>query len=74
MCIICIELDKETLSPWEAKRNLVELAGALGASHTRDVENKISDLIYEETNMNYGDTIQQTIDFCEMCDCFPCCC
>ena len=25
MCIICIELEKNTLSPWEAKKNLSEI-------------------------------------------------
>ena len=74
MCIICIELNKETLTPWEAKRNLAEMSQIIDPEHVREVENKISDLIYEEINMNYGDTIQQTVDFCEMCDCFPCSC
>lgn len=74
MCIICVELDKNKLSPWEAKRNLGEMVEKIGLEHTREVENKISDLIFEEINLNYGETIHQTLDFCDFCDCFPCSC
>jgi hypothetical protein len=74
MCIICVELDNNKLSPWEAKRNFAEMRAELEQEHQREVENKISDLIFEEVNMNYGDTIQQTLDFCDFCDCFPCSC
>ena len=68
MCIICVELDKNKLSPWEAKRNLSEMVEKIGIEHTREVENKISDLIFEEINLNYGETIHETLDFCYFCD------
>ena len=51
MCIICVQLDKNELSPWEAKANLKEISEKIGAKHTREVENKISDAIFEEINL-----------------------
>ena len=62
MCIICVELDKNKLSPWEAKRNLTEMVENIGEEHAREVENKISDLIFEQINLNYGDTVYDTIE------------
>ena len=62
MCLICVELDKKTLSPWEAKRNLVEMTEKIGQEHAIEVENKISDLIYEQLYLNYGDTTYDTLD------------
>jgi len=74
MCIICIEMDKNKLTPWEAKRNLGEMVNSLDEEHVREVENKISDAIFDEINLNYGETMQKTLDFCDFCDCFPCDC
>ena len=48
MCIICIELDKNKLSPWEAKANLSEMVEEIGLEHVKEVENKISDIILNE--------------------------
>ncbi len=74
MCIICVELDKNKLSPWEAKRNLRELSQDLDAEHIRKVENKISDAIFEEINLNYGETVHDTVDTCNFCHCETCTC
>jgi len=74
MCIICVELDKNNLSPWEAKRNLSEMIENIGAEHARQVENRISDLIFEEINLNYGETIRQDLNYCEFCDYYLCNC
>ena len=62
MCIICVELDKNKLSPWEAKRNLTEMVENIGEEHAREVENKISDLIFEQLNFNYGETVYDTVE------------
>lgn len=74
MCIICIELEKNKLTPWEAKRNLREMVEKIGPEHAREVENKISDAIYEELNFNFGDTLTEDVEFCDFCDCKPCAC
>jgi hypothetical protein len=74
MCIICIDLDKNKISPWEAKRNLTEMVENIGPEHTREVENKISDLIYSQLYINYGDTVHDTIEECGICDADPCFC
>ena len=64
-------MDKNKLTPWEAKRNLSEMVEKIGPEHAREVENKISDAIFQEINLNYGDTIyetlEDTIDFCSEC-------
>ena len=67
MCIICVELDKKNLSPWEAKRNLNEMVEKIGDKHAREVENKISELIYEEIYFNFGETLHETLDSCDRC-------
>lgn len=61
MCIICIELEKNTLSPWEAKKNLSEMVEKIGQDHAIEVENKISDAIYEEINFNFGATLHENM-------------
>lgn len=59
MCIICIEMDKSSLSPWEAKRNLKEMVEKIGQDHAIEVENKISEAIYDEINFQFGQTLHQ---------------
>ena len=68
MCIICVELDKKSLTPWEAKRNLGEMAAKIGQDHLIEVENKISDLIYDEINFNFGETLDEEVEFSNFCD------
>ena len=68
MCIICIELDKKNLTPWEAKKNLGEMAEKIGQDHLIEVENKISDLIYEEINFNFGQTLDEEVEFSDFCN------
>ena len=67
MCIICVELDKNKLSPWEAKANLSEMVDKIGPEHAREVENKISEAIYEQINLNYGDTLDEEVEFSDFC-------
>lgn len=73
MCIICIEMDKNKLSPWEAKRNLKEIAQEIDQDHLIEVENKISDAIFEEINLNYGDTLDEEVDFSSFCSLHSAC-
>lgn len=74
MCIICVELDKKKLSPWEARANLTEMVDEIGPVHAREVENKISDAIFKEVNLNYGETVHDTVDTCNFCHCEVCAC
>ena len=67
MCIICIEMDKNRLSPWEAKRNLTEMVEKIDQDHLIEVENKISDAIYEEINLKFGETLDEEIEFSTFC-------
>ena len=74
MCIICVELDKNKLTPWEAKRNLSEMRSNLDEKHAREVEEKISEAIFQDLNLNYGDTITQSLEYCEICEDITCFC
>ena len=67
MCIICAELDKNKLSPWEAKANLSEMVDEIEPEHAREVEDKISDAILEEISLNYGDVLGEEIQFSAFC-------
>lgn len=61
-------MDKKRLSPWEAKKNLSEMVEKIGPEHAREVENKISDAIYDEINLKFGETLHQTCDSCDTLD------
>ena len=74
MCIICVDLEKNRLTPWEAKRNLGEMVEIIGQEHAIEVENKISEAIYNEINLNYGETIVEDQEYCDFCECTPCDC
>jgi len=74
MCIICIELDKNKLTPWEARRNLTEMVEKIGQGHAIEVERKISEAIIEEINLNYGATLHDDELFCHFCGGAPCDC
>jgi hypothetical protein len=67
MCIICIELDKNKLTPWEARRNLTELIEKVGQDHAIEVDRKISEAIIEEINLSYGATLYGDELFCHFC-------
>ena len=62
MCIICIEMDKNKLTPWEAKRNLSEMVEKIGQKHAIEVENKISEAIYEQILFEFGETLHDYDD------------
>jgi|1_EtaG_2_1085319.scaffolds.fasta_scaffold09957_3 hypothetical protein len=42
MCIICIEIQNNKLSPWEAARNLREMIEEISEDHLIEVEEIIS--------------------------------
>tara|TARA_Y100001938_G_C8080400_1_gene428675 strand:- start:841 stop:1044 length:204 start_codon:yes stop_codon:yes gene_type:complete len=46
MCIICVQLDKETLTTREAWRNLNEMKSSMDEEHTIEVMDKLWDKIH----------------------------
>jgi len=67
-------MNKNKLSPWEAKRNLIEMVEVIGEEHARKVQTKISEAIYEQIYFEFGETLHQEIEFCSFCDSFECIC
>ena len=70
MCLICLEIEKNKLTPWEAKRNLKEMSEKIGKEHEKEVEQKILEMIFSS---------QEFLDpesdiFCKNCGYFVCCC
>lgn len=55
-------MDKNKLSPWEAKRNLSEMVEKIGQKHAIEVENKISEAIYEQILFEFGETLHDYDD------------
>tara|TARA_A200000159_G_C7044181_1_gene223360 strand:+ start:238 stop:453 length:216 start_codon:yes stop_codon:yes gene_type:complete len=55
-------MEKNKLTPWEAKRNLKEMVEKIGHEHAREVEDKISEAIYDELYLEFGETMYQTCD------------
>ena len=55
-------MDKNKLSPWEAKRNLSEMVEKIGQDHAIEVEKRISEAIYEEILFNFGETLHENGD------------
>ena len=41
MCIICIDLDKGKLDPWEASRNRTEMLSQFDEDHLKVLDTKI---------------------------------
>jgi len=41
MCIICIDLDKKKLTPWEAARNRTEMIDQFDEEHLKVLDRKI---------------------------------
>jgi hypothetical protein len=45
MCIICIDIDRGKLDPWEASRNRTEMIDQLSEEHLKELDFKINDLL-----------------------------
>ena len=45
MCLICIDLDKKKLTPWEAARNRREMLQDLDESHLDELDIKIREAL-----------------------------
>jgi len=42
MCIICVDLDKGKLTPWEAAKNRREMVDILDQDHLNELDKKIT--------------------------------
>lgn len=58
MCIICTELQNKNVSPWEAKRNLIEMSGSLSREHYFEVLEKISVAHDEKIDYEFAKWVQ----------------
>jgi hypothetical protein len=47
MCIICVELEKNKLTPWEAARNRREFLEILDDDHLEELNEKINQKLLE---------------------------
>ena len=47
MCIICVHLDANKLTPWEAAKNRQEYLDVLDKEHLEELDNKISDALHD---------------------------
>ena len=73
MCIICVELEKASITPLEARRNLAEMAFDLDLEHFLEVEEKIQETLDE--NQFYSLlTGEETVELCPKCGYNPCDC
>jgi hypothetical protein len=43
MCVICVELAKQSMKPSEARRALREMTGKLDRAHVAEVEAKLAE-------------------------------
>ena len=42
MCIICVDLEKGKLTPWEASKNRTEMLDILDEEHLKELDEKIT--------------------------------
>ena len=63
MCIICSGLENNTLTPWEAARNLTEMANSLEKEHFESLAKKINEFLWLER-----------VNICIYCGHIPCSC
>ena len=60
MCIICVELEKNKLTPWEAARNRREFLEILDDDHLEELNEKINQKLLEYLeNLNNENSFQQ---------------
>ena len=50
MCIICVDLDKGKLTPWEASRNRTEMIDQFDEEHLKILDEKITASLTEYLN------------------------
>ena len=50
MCIICVHLDDNKLTPWEAAKNRLEYLDTLDEEHLKVLDDKIEQALYKYLN------------------------
>jgi hypothetical protein len=50
MCIICVDLDKKKLTPWEAAKNRTEMIEQFDKDHLEVLDLKIREALLEYLN------------------------
>jgi|TARA_R100001509_G_scaffold143715_1_gene99625 hypothetical protein len=50
MCIICIDLEKNKLTPWEAARNRKEMLSEFDEEHLKVLDEKITEATHQYLN------------------------
>jgi hypothetical protein len=50
MCIICVDLDKKKLTPWEAAKNRTEMIEQVDKDHLEVLDLKIREALLEYLN------------------------
>tara|TARA_B100001094_G_C17702834_1_gene563549 strand:- start:104 stop:301 length:198 start_codon:yes stop_codon:yes gene_type:complete len=50
MCIICIDLDKNKLTPWEAATNRKEMLSQFDEEHLKVLDEKITKSLHDYLN------------------------
>ena len=48
MCIICAGLENNTLTPWEAATNLIEMGNSLERDHFEELSREINELLWRD--------------------------
>lgn len=73
MCIICIELEKNKITPLEAQRTLAEMAFDLELEHFLEVQEKIQEV---EIKNQFSELLKgtKTVELCSKCGYDPCDC
>ena len=73
MCIICIELEKNKITPLEAQRSLSEMAFDLELDHFFEVQEKIEEA---ESKNQFSALLkgEKTLELCTKCGYDPCDC
>ena len=76
MCIICLDIEKNNLTPTDAQWALMELANDLDENHYYEVLDKIEELEQKsqfKMLLKISDD-QKTVEMCNSCHCDPCEC
>jgi hypothetical protein len=63
MCIICTGLKNNTLTPWEAAANLMEMRNSIEKEHFEELSKEINERLWLER-----------VNICIFCAKIPCAC
>ncbi len=64
MCIICVDLDRGKLTPWEASRNRTEMLPVLDKDHLEELDKKITEALHEYLESLKGGNSSEEEEHC----------